>query len=63
MHVHHYPDTLTALRSLKQVGAYATSKQPQNYLQGKSQLTRIKLTQLSYHIGYFIAQKGENASA
>ncbi len=55
-----FPDTLTALRSLKRVGANTSHAIRDNRLSGKSSLRRVNIQQLTYNIGYFIARKTEH---
>ena len=55
-----FPDTLAALRSLKQVGANTSHTVRDNRLSGKSLLRAVNIQQLTYNIGYFIARKTEH---
>ncbi len=55
--VNKFPDTLTALRSIKLAGANHVSQRKQKSLRAKSFLEQHECKQLSYVIGYFIAEK------
>lgn len=52
-----FNDTLSALKSIKQVGANATAQPSSLFLRGKTFLNTIEIHKLTYHIGYFIARK------
>lgn len=56
-----FDSTLDALKSIKQVGANATSKPSCSFLRGRSSLPKV--TSLTYHLGYFIARKEGNSSS
>jgi len=53
-----FPNALSALRSLKKVGANATSMSLSLNAPSKSSIRNLSFSQLTYHIGYFIAQRG-----
>lgn len=55
--VNEFPDTLTALRSIKLTGANHVTQKKQKSLRGKSFLQKHECKQLSYVIGYYIVQK------
>jgi malonyl-CoA O-methyltransferase len=52
-----FDDTLSALRSIKHVGANATTSHTFTHMRGKSFLKNINIGKLTYQIGYFIARK------
>jgi malonyl-CoA O-methyltransferase len=53
----HFPDTISALRSIKLTGTHYTGLRKCNTLRGKSFLTQLAISELSYVIGFFIAEK------
>ena len=55
--VNEFPDTLTALRSIKLTGANHVTKKKHKSLRGKSFLQQHECKQLSYFIGYYIVEK------
>lgn len=52
-----FPDTLSALRSLKHTGTTFVPTRTRKSLSGKSLLTTLKTNYLTYEIGIFIARK------
>lgn len=52
-----FKNTRMTLQSIKRIGANFTGKKPQPGLCGKSFLQKANLQKLTYHIGYFVAQK------
>lgn len=52
-----FPDTLHALQSIKQVGANHVRQRKQKGLMGKKHFDQMKINELTYVIGYFIARK------
>lgn len=52
-----FPDTLSALRSLKRTGTTFVPVRTRKSLPGKSLLTTLKTNHLTYELGFFIARK------
>lgn len=55
-HVRTFNNTLSALKSIQQVGANVTERNV-NHLRGKTHFKQLQLHSLTYRIGYFIATK------
>lgn len=55
-----FADTLSALKSIKNVGANTSKAKSQKPLSGKSLINRIEIRELTYRIGYYIARKTEH---
>lgn len=53
----YFDNTIAALRSIKNVGANYVYQRQHRGLSGKSLLSKTNITQLTYHISYFIARK------
>lgn len=54
-----FANTLSALQSIKKVGANKVIHRTSRHLKGKSFITNLQIRTLTYHIGYFLAQKRE----
>lgn len=52
-----FPDTLSALKSIKNVGASTNKAKSQKPLSGKSLINKVDIRKLTYRIGYYIARK------
>jgi malonyl-CoA O-methyltransferase len=52
-----FPDTVSALRSIKLTGTNYTGSRRCNSLRGKTLLTQLAISELSYVIGFFIVEK------
>lgn len=53
----HYPDSFSALKSIKAVGASFVKPSTKHGLHGKAFLNNLQLRELTYVIGYFIVKK------
>jgi malonyl-CoA O-methyltransferase len=53
-----FSNTISALKSIKKVGANTVINRDRPHYYSKSSLNKIHINKLTYRIGYFIAQKG-----
>jgi len=57
-----FVDTISALKSIKHIGANTVSHRMQKGLSTQKQLKHIQINQLTYCLGYFIARKIETCN-